>query len=108
MLLGYGEAKPVLGQLILPGQKQQLLLAGFMVGRAEYLPIIGGAQQPLTGPECSSHSNDRELGGLNRKVAYAARRLRPLARRRAITARPLLVAMRLRKPCVRLRLRTLG
>lgn len=38
----------------------------------------------------------------------AARRLRPFALRREITARPLLVAIRDRKPWVRLRLRTLG
>jgi hypothetical protein len=41
-------------------------------------------------------------------LCYADRRLRPLARRRFITRRPPLVAMRERKPWVRLRLRTLG
>jgi hypothetical protein len=40
--------------------------------------------------------------------AQAARRLRPFARRRLIMARPFLVAMRERKPWVRLRLSTLG
>lgn len=38
----------------------------------------------------------------------AARRLRPLARRRLRTWRPLAVAIRARKPCVRLRFNTLG
>lgn len=36
--------------------------------------------------------------------AYTARRLRPLARRAAMTARPPRVFMRVRKPCVRARL----
>ena len=39
---------------------------------------------------------------------YGIRRLRPLARRRASTRRPPTVAMRARKPCVRLRRRTFG
>jgi hypothetical protein len=39
---------------------------------------------------------------------YAERRLRFLLRRRLITARPCDVDMRLRKPCLRLRLRLLG
>jgi len=34
---------------------------------------------------------------------YKPRRLRPLARRAAITARPPLVAIRTKKPCVRAR-----
>jgi hypothetical protein len=40
----------------------------------------------------------------SRKQAYTARRLRPLARRAAITARPPRVFMRVKKPCVRARL----
>jgi len=39
---------------------------------------------------------------------YADKRLRPLARRRFSIALPVGVALRLRKPCVRLRLRLLG
>jgi hypothetical protein len=38
----------------------------------------------------------------------AVKRLRPLARRRAISARPALVRIRERKPCLRLRRRLLG
>jgi hypothetical protein len=37
-----------------------------------------------------------------------ARRARPLARRALMILRPLFVAMRARKPCVRARLRRLG
>ena len=39
---------------------------------------------------------------------HADRRLRPFARRRATTLRPPVVAMRLRKPCRRLRTSLLG
>lgn len=39
---------------------------------------------------------------------YALKLARPLARRRAITARPFLVAIRARKPWLRLRFNTLG
>ncbi len=42
------------------------------------------------------------------QVPYGMRRLRPFARRRARTWRPFLVAMRARKPCVRLRRTLLG
>ena len=44
----------------------------------------------------------------SRKPAFTATRLRPLARRREITARPLLVFMRERNPCVFERRRRLG
>ena len=42
------------------------------------------------------------------RADYGQSRLRPFARRRASRRRPLLVAMRARKPCVRLRCRLLG
>lgn len=45
---------------------------------------------------------------VGRHVVYGERRARPLARRALIIARPLLVAIRARKPCVRLRWRLLG
>ncbi len=41
-------------------------------------------------------------------VAFGARRLRPFARRRAITSRPFFVLIRLRKPCVLTRLSFFG
>lgn len=50
-------------------------------------------------------------GGMRQRTSFhnqALRRLRPLARRRRSTARPLGVAMRARKPCVRARLILLG
>src|SRR3974377_1103363 len=46
--------------------------------------------------------------GYSRKPGFTATRLRPLARRREITARPLLVFMRVRNPCVFERRRRLG
>src|SRR5258706_10566767 len=42
------------------------------------------------------------------RVRYGVRRARPLARRLARTLRPLAVAIRARKPCVRLRCKLLG
>ena len=48
-------------------------------------------------------------GGSARRLApQAERRLRPCARRAAITLRPPTVAMRARKPCLRLRTSLLG
>lgn len=44
----------------------------------------------------------------SRKPGFTDTRLRPLARRRARTARPLLVFIRWRKPCVFERRRRLG
>jgi len=44
----------------------------------------------------------------SRKPGFTETRLRPFARLRASTARPLLVCMRLRKPCVFDRRRRLG
>lgn len=44
----------------------------------------------------------------SRNPGFTETRLRPLARRRASTARPLLVFIRVRKPCVFERRRRLG
>lgn len=67
-----------------------------------------------------SKTRVKSLGSLSRKVlgkaalvgfnemGQAVRRLRPFARRALMTLRPPSVAMRARKPCVRLRLRLLG
>ena len=49
-----------------------------------------------------------ELSNYSRKPGFTETRLRPLARRRDITARPLLVFIRERNPCVLDRLRRLG
>jgi hypothetical protein len=52
---------------------------------------------------------ERERPDLNSAAArYGVRRLRPFARRRLNTCRPFLVAMRARKPWVRLRRTLLG
>jgi len=48
------------------------------------------------------------LGALIACETYADRRLHPLARRRFITKRPDFVAIRARKPCLRLRTRLEG
>ncbi len=73
---------------------------------------LGKAKQFAATPSAPPE-NPFELGGLEQTTAagklvagyvQSARRLRPLARRRARTARPPLVAMRARNPWVRLRL----
>src|SRR5207253_5178186 len=46
--------------------------------------------------------------GYSRKPGFTDTRLRPLPRRREITARPLLVFIRVRNPCVLERCRRLG
>ena len=51
--------------------------------------------------------NDSVMG-MQAHCNYAERRARPRERRRANTLRPFFVAMRARKPWLRLRLRTLG
>ena len=51
---------------------------------------------------------DTDRCGYSRKPGFTATRLRPLARRREITARPLLVFIRVRNPCVFERRRRLG
>jgi hypothetical protein len=52
---------------------------------------------------------ERQFGRTDRNLAfYGQRRLRPFARRRASTCRPLLVAIRARNPCVRARCKLLG
>src|SRR6185436_19911194 len=65
------------------------------------LEIVGPPPQPLRGEQPLPGPG----GGLRHQTL---RRLRPLARRRLITARPLRVRIRTRKPWVRLRLRLFG
>ena len=78
----------------------QKALAVHLEGRmSEDVLIVPGGKQTLSpGKALIGHS----------LLNQALRRLRPLARRRASTWRPFLVAMRARKPCTRLRFRTLG
>src|SRR5271169_5815161 len=51
---------------------------------------------------------DADRCSYSRKPGFTAMRLRPLARRREITERPLLVFIRVRNPCVFERRRRLG
>lgn len=69
-----------------------------------YAIEIGFTAQPLRGCEAQSGGGRTRRGS----DAQTASRLRPFARRRDSTSRPPLVAMRARKPCVRLRCRLLG
>lgn len=56
---------------------------------------------------CAGGKNVLVLHPIQQTI-YALSRARPLARRRFNTRRPAAVLMRARKPCVRLRLITLG
>src|SRR4029077_1484091 len=55
---------------------------------AQHTPELPGGGQPVPG-----------LTALSLASAYAERRARPLCRRRAITARPARVRIRIRNPC---------
>ena len=66
-------------------------------GPQDGLELRGLAQ--YRGPRASCHMR----GSRGYRVAYTARRARPLARRALMMARPLLVFMRARKPWVRAR-----
>ena len=69
-------------------------------GRAAPCGCVAG-QRRSPGPH-GVHRRERPAGG------HTDRRWRPFARRDLMTARPALVDIRLRKPCVLARLRTLG
>ena len=78
----------------------------------EETPALLGCPSKTALKACLSRSlwcfrNEKLMGGVPIKH-YADRRRRPRARRRAKTFRPFLVAMRARKPWLRLRFRTLG
>src|SRR5205807_5700912 len=64
---------------------------------AQHTPELPGGGQPVPG-----------LTALSLASAYAERRARPLCRRRAITARPARVRIRIRNPWVFLRRRVFG
>ena len=65
---------------------------------------LGGGVEFLAGPQPVTPGRNFT----RQRVSVTASRLRPLARRRFSTWRPFFVAMRARKPCVRLRLILLG
>jgi len=79
------------------------------IGRSLTLPV-NGVELRLVGQAARAReaSRDRRAIVTVRENGQTARRLRPLARRRARTSRPPLVAMRARKPWTRLRCRLLG
>ena len=91
----------------------ELLLAA-LVASALVVPSETFAQDKSAARELRTFRGGEEIAPLlqtqNRApaAAHAERRLRPFARRRASTLRPLWVAMRARKPWRRLRTRRLG
>jgi len=107
MLLRNRKAQAVSWEGVGSGEEQHFSTAGFGIGRCKYPPVVAAAQQPVRARKNLTHGSGTVIKAANR-LAQAARRLRPRARRRASTARPLFVAMRARKPWVRLRLSTLG
>jgi hypothetical protein len=77
---------------------------------SDYLPCIGCDQIPAgTRRVASDEPVVGNAPGRNARVRdQTDSRARPLARRALMTARPFLVLMRARKPCVRLRFKLLG
>ena len=71
-------------------------------------PVGGSWYGNYRGLEMRHCAQKSELSYYSRKPGFTETRLRPLARRREITARPLLVFMRERNPCVLERRRRLG
>jgi hypothetical protein len=71
---------------------------------------LGGAQERRPLPQAVNETvwNQIRSDARSRAIPQALSRLRPLARRRASTFRPFLVAMRARNPWRRLRFRLLG
>lgn len=88
-----------------PATKNQIKL-GFALQAATAIQFASRLGPPRVGP--SGHSGDGRVGGHTHLDVETVRRRRPLARRRLSTARPFLVAMRARKPCVRTREILLG
>lgn len=91
------ETRP--GQTVGAGQDRETVITGF--DRAAEDPFELGALGQPQGPGKTRRSGSGML-------LQGVRRARPLARRAFSTRRPFLVAMRARKPWVRLRFRTLG
>lgn len=106
VLLGDNHSQAGMSTVIKTGNNQYLRAgdSDFSVGK--HPGEVFGRQQahPLSKAEIIHGDAILASAGL----AQAERRLRPFARRRLIKCRPLLVAMRERKPWVRLRLSTLG
>ena len=99
------------GQLLLirTRQQQKRRIAHLPFGVVEYGLILGsGKKSVLAGKSLGCRHCYLSQEGRVKRLAQAANRLRPLARRAARILRPFLVAMRARKPWARLRLSTLG
>lgn len=75
---------------------------------AQYAAKISGIQEAIRPPEGAGRPVGRHDGSRYLEATVAARRLRPFARRRFRIARPDLVFIRSRKPCLRRRLIRLG
>jgi hypothetical protein len=78
--------------------------SSFSINRIE----VRLAVQALFERQSLRRSGQRGPVGFGRRGGQTANRARPFARRRFSTIRPALVAIRARKPCVRLRCRLLG
>ncbi len=111
------EAEPRMAKVIGPQPRGEAALMDAPPARAQRLELARLAQsrprrQPESGPRRrvgigGSDRVSRRWAG-SRRERYGISFLRPLARRRASTLRPFLVAMRARKPCVFLRRTLLG
>lgn len=78
-------------------------------GIAAGLTLIEDAPELGSGAQSSRFGQAPRSGhGMDQRLLVAASRLRPLARRALMMARPEAVAMRARKPCRRARLSLLG
>jgi len=94
MLLGDCQAEPRGVDVILPAEssKQAVAAPG---GLSKYAAVIGFSEQPVALFESVPSGASRGQRG---SLVYGVNRARPFARRRLITRRPALVAMRARNP----------
>jgi hypothetical protein len=94
-------------------RNQQEMRPGSLPAFAHHATEVALVLQPILPTEASLRNVQRLRRGRAERTGHVQRvdtdrRRRPLARRRLMTARPFLVAMRARKPCVRMRLVLLG
>lgn len=100
VFLGKHQADPGMTERVRRCQDQKVPMRNLQLYVIEDFAVIRGPQQTVS---------FRKTQSLHEQAGcYADRRARPLARRRDRTLRPLAVAIRARKPCTRLRFRTLG
>lgn len=111
VLFCHCEPQAVMTVLVGAGQEKEFLLSTAPARILEHHAVITRATKPLVFSETVGHRLRHEARAGDASsipAAQAERRLRPLARRRLRTARPFLVAIRARKPWLRLRFNTLG